>query len=631
MEIYRLSDLDIDSNPVEEKMKKAKSLLKTHFGYDSFRKSQDKIIENILSNKDVLAIMPTGAGKSICYQIPALVLDGLTIVISPLISLMQDQVKSLKQANIEACYLNSSLSYKEYREVLNNLRNNKYKLIYVAPERLIDEEFIDIIKNIDVSFLAIDEAHCISQWGVDFRPDYMKIVDFVNKLEKRPIIGAFTATATKNVQDDILCILGLNNPYVSINGFNRENLYFEVRRMVDSKKDQFILDYVNNHKTESGIIYCLTRKGVEELYDLLSNDGYLVSKYHAGLTDKERKKMQEDFVYEKTNIMIATNAFGMGIDKSNVRYVIHYNMPSSIENYYQEAGRAGRDSLPSKCILLYSARDMQINEFLIGLNNNDNLSQEDLNIIQDRNQKKLKEMQRYCFTTDCLRNYILKYFGEHPLKPCDDCYNCNHNFETMDVTKESKLVINCVAELKGKFGKSTIIDVLLGSNNGKMESINATALKTYGTLSNLNKSLITKIIDQLLFDGYLVSYIRVEYPVIKVGDYSPLKDENTKVLIKIIEEDKKQSKTPRNKIQKTLNTNEDYKLFDKLKVLRLSIAREENVPPYIVFDDKCLIDMVNKKPTTEEEMLNVSGVGKVKLNKYGERFLSAIKEYEEKK
>lgn len=617
------------NNNLPYKMNLAKYNLKKYFGYDSFRKNQDKIIENILSNKDVIAIMPTGAGKSICYQIPALILDGLTIVISPLIALMQDQVKALKQANINAAYLNSSLSYYEKRDVLNNIKNNKYKLIYVAPERLIDEEFIRIISNIKVSLLAVDEAHCISQWGVDFRPDYLKIVDFINKLKNRPIIGAFTATATKNVQDDILCILGLNNPFISISGFNRENLYFEVRRMSSSKKDKFLLDYVKAHENESGIIYCSTRKNVDELYQLLEDNHYLVSKYHAGMRDMERKTNQEDFVYEKTNIMVATNAFGMGIDKPNVRYVIHYNMPQSIENYYQEAGRAGRDSLPSKCILLYSAKDVITNEYLINnSDDNDQLSLEDKQIVKDRNLKKLKQMQTYCYTTDCLRNYILKYFGEQPLKPCEDCYNCNHNFETMDVTKEARQIINCIYELKERYGKGIVTDILLGNNNSKLEYIDTSSIKSYGCLSYLKKSLILKIIDQMIFEEYITIYSTNNYPILKLGDYSKLKQENTKVEIKIIEEDKKQEKIKnKNKNRTKLLANENYELYNLLKKLRLEIAREENVPAYFIFDDKCLVDMAAKKPLTKDEMLNVSGVGNYKLEKYGERFLKVINEY----
>jgi ATP-dependent DNA helicase RecQ len=615
------------NNNLSYKMRLAKYNLKKYFGYDSFRKNQDKIIENILSNKDVIAIMPTGAGKSICYQIPALILDGLTIVISPLISLMQDQVKALKQANINAAYLNSTLSYYERKNILNNIKNNKYKLIYVAPERLIDEEFIRIISNIKVSLLAVDEAHCISQWGVDFRPDYLKIVDFVKKLKNRPIIGAFTATATKNVQDDILCILGLNNPFISISGFNRENLYFEVRRMSSTKKDKFVLDYVKSHENESGIIYCSTRKNVDELYQLLEDNHYLVSKYHAGMRDMERKTNQEDFVYEKTNIMVATNAFGMGIDKPNVRYVIHYNMPQSIENYYQEAGRAGRDSLPAKCILLYSAKDVITNEYLINnSDDNDQLSLEDKQIVKDRNLKKLKQIQTYCYTTDCLRNYILKYFGEQPLKPCEDCYNCNHNFETMDVTKEARQIINCIYELKERYGKGIVTDILLGNNNSKLEYIDTSSIKSYGCLSYLKKSLILKIIDQMIFEEYITIYSTNNYPILKLGDYSKLKQENAKVEIKIIEEDKKQEKT-KNKNRTKLLSKENNELYNLLKKLRLEIAREENVPAYFIFDDKCLVDMAAKKPLTKDEMLNVSGVGNFKLEKYGERFLKVINDY----
>lgn len=605
-----------------------KDLLKKYFGYDSFRPGQEEIVKNILNGKDVLGVMPTGAGKSICYEIPALMLKGITIVISPLLSLMQDQVKVLNQIGIHAAYINSSLTSSQLDKALSNFQNGLYKIVYVAPERLSNKRFLDAISNLDISMITIDEAHCISQWGQDFRPDYLKIVDFVKTLKKRPILSAFTATATTNVREDIICILSLNNPFILINGFDRKNLYFEVQRKSDNGKKTYILDYISCHKDESGIIYCSTRDKVDEIYEFLLEKGVLVSKYHAGMSDSSRKDSQDDFIYDKTNVMVATNAFGMGIDKSSVRFVIHYNMPQSIENYYQEAGRAGRDGLDAKCILLYCQKDVRINEFLINNNDSRGLSLEDAAIIKDRNFKRLRIMQGYCNTTDCLRNYILKYFGENPLKPCDNCYNCNHNFETLDVTKEAKIIIECVKELKERFGRGVITDVVLGSTNAKIQSIGAKNYNTYGKLSKMKKTLINKIIDQLVLEEYLVVRKIYDYPIIGLGTIENINDENMKIIIRIVEEDKhKETKIVKNSMSKANFTSAQNRLFEDLRILRLNIARDNHIPPYIVFDDKCLVDMTYKAPTTKEEMLNVSGVGEVKYQKYGSKFLEVIKNW----
>ena len=605
-----------------------KDLLKKYFGYDSFRPGQEEIVKNILNGKDVLGIMPTGAGKSICYEIPALMLKGITIVISPLLSLMQDQVKVLNQIGIHAAYINSSLTSSQLDKALSNFQNGLYKIVYVAPERLSNKRFLDAISNLDISMITIDEAHCISQWGQDFRPDYLKIVDFVKTLKKRPILSAFTATATTNVREDIICILSLNNPFILINGFDRKNLYFEVQRKSDNGKKTYILDYISCHKDESGIIYCSTRDKVDEIYEFLLEKGVLVSKYHAGMSDSSRKDSQDDFIYDKTNVMVATNAFGMGIDKSSVRFVIHYNMPQSIENYYQEAGRAGRDGLDAKCILLYCQKDVRINEFLINNNDSRGLSLEDAAIIKDRNFKRLRIMQGYCNTTDCLRNYILKYFGENPLKPCDNCYNCNHNFETLDVTNEAKIIIECVKELKERFGRGVITDVVLGSTNAKIQSIGAKNYNTYGKLSKMKKTLINKIIDQLVLEEYLVVRKIYDYPIIGLGTIENINDENMKIIIRIVEEDKhKETKIVKNSMSKANFTSAQNRLFEDLRILRLNIARDNHIPPYIVFDDKCLVDMTYKAPTTKEEMLNVSGVGEVKYQKYGSKFLEVIKNW----
>lgn len=598
--------------------------LKDLFGYDTFRPGQKPIIDSILSGRDTFAVMPTGAGKSLCYQIPAMLLQGITIVVSPLISLMQDQVKALNDAGISAAFINSALSESAFFETVSRAKQGMYKLIYVAPERLVTEGFLNLAKEVPISMITVDEAHCISQWGQDFRPSYTKIVEFVNLLEKRPIISAFTATATEAVREDIICTLGLDNPYTMVTGFDRENLFFQVDK--PKSKEQYIVDYIAKHPDESGIIYCATRKNVDSVYALLKEKGVSVAKYHAGMSAADRKQMQEDFVFDYTSIVVATNAFGMGIDKSNVRFVIHYNMPQSMENYYQEAGRAGRDGLDSKCILLFSPQDIVINRFLLEHKEMADIDPADRETIKERDAKRLQVMERYCYTTECLRNYILKYFGENPSKPCEDCGNCLREFETLDMTEEAKKIINCVFEAKGRYGKTIIIDTVAGAKTARLEEIGATGYKSYGVLASSNRKLLRRLLEQMVMEGYLVVG---DYQVIKLGDISALKDADTKVLVKITDEDKLPEKAakPKKKAKGTESlTSAGFQLFDKLRALRLEIAREEKMPPYIVFSDKTLIDMAAKMPSNKEEMMNVSGVGENKFAKYGERFLSVIKE-----
>lgn len=605
--------------------KTPKEALKAVFGYDSFRPGQEAVINAILEGRDILAVMPTGAGKSLCYQVPAMLLSGITLVISPLISLMQDQVKALNEAGVDAAFINSSLSEKELNDTFKNAYKGHYKIIYVAPERLMSEGFISFAKSVEISMVTVDEAHCISQWGQDFRPSYMDIAEFINILDKRPIISAFTATATQNVREDIICSLGLINPYFLVTGFDRENLFFQVDK--PQNKERFILDFIERHRGESGIIYCATRKNVDSLYTLLRKQHISVGKYHAGMSNEERKQMQNDFVFDYTSIVIATNAFGMGIDKSNVRFVIHYNMPSSMENYYQEAGRAGRDGLNSECILLFSPQDIIINRFLLEHKDFSDIDPIDAMTIKERDIKRLQIMEGYCYTTECLRNYILKYFGEDPKKPCDDCGNCLRQFETLDMTDEAKKIINCIYESRGRYGKNIIMDTVLGVKTARLTEIGATEYKSYGVLESSNKNLLRRLIEELLLEGYIATG---EYQVLKLGDISRLKNTETKVLVKITDEDKitkRKEKPKSNKKGIDSLTSKGFKLFDKLKELRLEIARAEKIPPYIVFNDKTLIDMCAKIPTTKSDMLNVSGVGENKYGKYGERFIAVIKEY----
>lgn len=619
------SDAETKDTRTNDKYHTPEQALKILFGYDSFRAGQKSVIDSILTGRDAFAVMPTGAGKSVCYQIPAVLLPGITLVISPLISLMQDQVKALNEAGVPAAFINSSLSEKDYNETIRRARQGVYKIIYIAPERLVTEGFLALAKSVPISMVTVDEAHCISQWGQDFRPSYMKIVEFVKTLEKRPIISAFTATATETVREDIVCTLGLQNPFTLVNGFDRENLFFQVEK--PKNKEQYILKYISRHSGDSGIIYCATRKNVDNIYELLKSKGISVGKYHAGMSAVERKKMQDDFVFDYTSIVVATNAFGMGIDKSNVRFVIHYNMPQSMENYYQEAGRAGRDGLDAKCILLFSPQDIVINRFLLDHKEMQDLNPADRETVRERDVRRLQVMERYCYTTECLRNYILKYFGENPEKPCQDCGNCLREFETLDMTEAAKKVINCVYEAKGRYGKQIIIDTVAGAKTARLEEIGTVRYKSYGVLAGTNKNLLRRLIEQLVLEGYL----RVgDYQVLKLGDISGLKNPEASVFVKITDEDKQPEKTAKTKKKaksvETL-TSSGYKLFERLKKLRLEIAREESMPPYIIFSDKTLIDMAAKMPASKPEMLDVSGVGENKFAKYGERFLEVIEEY----
>lgn len=602
--------------------------LKTYFGYDTFREGQEKIVEAILANRDVLAIMPTGAGKSICYQIPALILPGITLVISPLISLMQDQVKALNDAGIHAAFINSSLTENQISKALYLAASGRYKIIYVAPERLENYEFLEFARNVEISMVTVDEAHCISQWGQDFRPSYLKIVEFIKNLPKRPIVSAFTATATEEVKNDILCTLSLEDPEVVITGFDRKNLYYSVENI--RRKDEFIMEYIEKHPTESGIIYCATRKNVDNLFELLFKRGVPVTRYHAGLTNETRKKNQDDFIYDRTPVIIATNAFGMGIDKSNVRYVIHYNMPQSMENYYQEAGRAGRDGENSQCILLFSLQDVMIDRMLLDNKDFSDVDEEDEYLIRQRDIRRLQTMEGYCKTTGCLRNYILEYFGEKTSGPCDNCGNCHREYHEVDMTAEAKWVVNCVAETRGRYGLTIVLGTLMGAKRARLRELRTDQYKSYGALSGHSEAELRTLISQMTEMGYLYQ-TQEKYSVLKLGNITPLKDANTRVIMRTYEEKepdkkKKTQKAVRKRSTDAL-TSAGYDLFEILRKLRLEIAKEESMPPYIIFSDKTLIDMCVKKPSDEEEMLNVSGVGANKLKKYGQRFLQEIQKF----
>ena len=564
-----------------------------------------------------------------CYQVPALLLPGITLVVSPLISLMQDQVKALNDVGVHAAFINSALTEGQIRKALSLAAQGVYKIIYVAPERLESWEFLDFATHTEISMVTVDEAHCISQWGQDFRPSYVKIVDFIRKLGRRPVVSAFTATATENVRDDILRTLQLANPNVVVTGFDRENLYYSVEHI--RKKDDFILDYIEKHPSDSGIIYCATRKNVDKLYEELFKRGVAVTRYHAGLGGAERKKNQEDFIYDRAPVVVATNAFGMGIDKSNVRFVIHYNMPQSMENYYQEAGRAGRDGEPAQCILLFSPQDMMINRFLLEQKDFSELTGEEARLIRQRDTRRLQTMEQYCRGTGCLRNYILQYFGEETEDPCENCGNCHREYTEIDLTEEARQVVKCVTETRGRYGIQIVIGTLLGANRVRLRELGMMNYESYGSLKEKKEADLRALISQMVSEGYL-RQTEEQYSVLKLGDTAPLMKEDARVMLRTwkAKEPEKKKKTAKVKSTDGL-TSAGSELFEVLRKLRMEIARENGVPPYIVFNDKTLIDMCVKLPATEEEFLEVSGVGENKRKKYGRQFLDAIAEFQQEK
>lgn len=599
-------------------MMKDYEVLKKYFGYESFREGQQELITNILEHHDVLGIMPTGAGKSICYQVPAVMLEGITLVISPLISLMKDQVGTLNEAGIRAAYLNSSLSYAQYRKALSLARGYTYKIIYVAPERLMSDDFLSFAKEMKISMVCVDEAHCVSQWGQDFRPHYLQIREFLKEMPQRPIVSAFTATATTQVKEDILQLLDMKEPYTITTGFDRKNLYFAVEKPKD--KYHALLHYVKQHTEDAGIVYCLSRKTVEEVCDRLCADGFAATRYHAGLSDAERMNNQDDFIYDRKTIMVATNAFGMGIDKSNVRFVVHFNMPKNMESYYQEAGRAGRDGEQADCILLYSGKDVRLNQFLIEQGSGHEDMEEAVRMeLQQKEKERLKSMTFYCTIPSCLRHYMLKYFGEESDGFCGSCSNCLTQYEECDIRMEASRLVECIRHSGERFGKTMIVDIVKGSANAKIKSYHLDRNPAYGALKDSSRNHLYEILQHLLFQGIL-KQSEDGYSILSI-DQEELLHTGKPLMMKIVKE--KQVQKP---VAQTYGG--DNRLFELLRICRSQLARKAHVPPYMVFSDKTLHDMCAKVPHTREEMLEVSGVGEVKYDKYGEAFLKVIASFD---
>jgi ATP-dependent DNA helicase RecQ len=584
----------------------ANDILKQYFGYDEFREGQAALINALTHGRDALGIMPTGAGKSVCYQIPAMLLPGVTLVISPLISLMRDQVQTLVKNGIPAAFVNSSLTETQWQKVMSNTRAGQYKIIYIAPERLLAPSMLELAQTLPISLIAVDESHCISQWGQDFRPSYLDIPKFVDALPTRPVLAGFTATATPRVRDDIAATLKLQNPLVTVTGFDRPNLYFEVKQPGD--KYSALSAYLKENDV-GGIVYCSTRKEVESVTERLQKDGYSAARYHAGLSDAERSRSQDDFLYDRVKIIVATNAFGMGIDKSNVRFVIHYNMPQNVESYYQEAGRAGRDGLPADCILFYARKDINTALFLINQSENpDEIA---------RNKQLLNQMERYCETDGCLRRYMLHYFGEKTEDDCGNCGNCIGKFDEADVTVDAQKLLSHILRLN-KSGKRFMFTHTADIIQGKSEDF--TDLSTYGIMKGVPRNYIRKLTNRLTAlgyiydDGYLSTTPKAS-EVLRGGVHVTIRGRKPDA-----KERQRKERTPADSAKYAVSN----ELLAKLKALRLTIAQEETVPAFVIFSDATLVDMCGKHPRSDEEFLSVSGVGQVKLERYGERFLALL-------
>ncbi|GHU94689.1 ATP-dependent DNA helicase RecQ [Bacteroidia bacterium] len=619
----------MENDPTNEKLR----VLKTYFGHSAFRDNQTDIIDAILAHRDCLAVMPTGAGKSICFQLPALLFPGTTLVISPLISLMRDQISALRQSGIQAAFLNSSQSFAEQRDILYQAQNNQYRLLYVAPERLDAADFLEYAQNADISMVTIDEAHCISQWGQDFRPSYSKIPDFIDRLKARPVVSAFTATASPRVREDILHSLKLNDPKVVVASFDRKNLFFEVK--TPKNKTQTLLKILEKHTDEFGIVYCSTRKAVEEVSANLQEHGIKAAPYHAGLPQQERTQNQEDFLFDRINVIVATNAFGMGIDKSNVSYVIHYNMPKDIESYYQEAGRAGRDGSRAECTLLFSGQDIVTNLYLIDLDDNKEPMDETLKAeLKAKAKERLRAMEMYCKTNLCLRATLLNYFGEERDKhgDCGECGNCNNESETVDVTILSQKILSCISRTGERVGRGMIIDTLRGSKNEKILNRKFHLLSTYNICTESERE-VTEVFNFLIENGY--AYLTDDqYPVCKLTPKSAelLKEKQTltmkrNLVAKRERIEKEASKNERRGRPDTIYYNINDALFNQLRALRREFADRQNVPAFVIFSDASLVDMCRILPTTPAEFLNVSGVGAQKQGLYAEAFTKVINDF----
>lgn len=604
-------------------METPQTLLRQYFGYAEFRSGQEELIQAQLAGRDVFGIMPTGGGKSICYQIPGMMLPGITLVVSPLISLMMDQVMALKNAGIPAAFINSSLSPEQIRKVYGNLRFGMYKIVYIAPERLLTDGFLAVCQEVEISLLAVDEAHCISQWGQDFRPSYLKIVEFLQLLPRRPVVAAFTATATEQVRQDAERILSLQNPVRVVTGFDRPNLYYEVMR--PKNKLDALLELLKDRQGRSGIVYCATRKDTESVCEELQNRGFQASRYHAGLTDEERRSNQDDFVYDRCRIMVATNAFGMGIDKSNVSFVIHYSMPKSLEAYYQEAGRAGRDGEKAECLLLFSQRDIRTAQFLVANSTeNEELSQQEREMHMAQEFARLDAMIGYCKTTDCLRGYILSYFGEAHEAECGNCGSCLAQFSTQDITRQTQIILSCIQRMYNKLGYSlgatAVIQVLRGGRHKRMQELGLQELPTYGMLSALSREQLTQILEALESQGYIRTD-PVHNGIMLLTKSRTVLYEGSKVSMRMRLTEEKKKSVSRHSVEA------DSELVSRLKQLRLRLAREEHVPMYVIFNNAALTDMAERMPATMEEFLDVSGVGQTKARKYGKAFLKVIAQY----
>ena len=598
-----------------------RTLLQHYFGYPEFRPGQEKLVDGILAGRDVFGIMPTGGGKSICYQLPGLMLPGVTLVVSPLISLMHDQVMALKAAGIPGAYVNSSLTFPQLRAVYRNMLQGRYKIIYVAPERLESEGFLDAVMQMNISMVAVDEAHCISQWGQDFRPSYLRIVEFIEVLPRRPVIAAFTATATEKVREDVRRILGLNSPVEVVTGFDRPNLYFEVRH--PELKEAELLKLLEKRKGRSGIVYCSTRKSVEHICEYLTDRGYAATRYHAGLEESERMANQDAFLYDEKTVMVATNAFGMGIDKSNVNFVIHYNMPKSLEAYYQEAGRAGRDGSNADCILLYGSKDVQTARFLIeNGSDNEDLSEEQRELIKKQDYERLEAMVTYCKTRTCLRGWILEYFGQKHPENCGACGSCAREYEKKDITREAQMILSCVRRIKDHLGyyvgKPTVARVLQGSREKKVLELGLNELSTYGLLKTMGRTDINLMIDRLEDGGYLA--MELEHQTLRLTEKSSgvlYLGEQVEILVL-----KEEKLLP---IGEDGMTEDERELFDLLRECRGRLARQHGVAPFMIFSNATLVDMAKKRPKNTSEFKRVSGVGEMKAQWYGRDFLKVLK------